>query len=338
MTSGVSRHSQLLELVRGWAAPVKENYKRFIKPLRVVYMVALVGLIAVYLVRNWAEIGEFTRDTGFTASVLVVGAVIVGKVMYSEQARMAYLLGDGPRVAAGPFYRIYTLSDMAKYIPGGVWGVAARVNSYLRLGLSGREAARVFGLEKASLIVGAGFGGAACVTLGLDGGLRGLAGFDVSIGGVGRSVELALVLMAWAGLIGLVGQAMSVANFGPAKIARIVVEHSAISVFLGLTVWIPTEAIDGNVSFWLAVGAFNIGRAVGLAAVFAPAGIGVREAVGLWVLRSQDADNVALFAFGASRVLTTVAEVLAFVVVGLVVRSGRMSLPNAETSGVIENP
>ncbi len=294
----------------------------------------LIALVGGYLVRNWGTVTDLTSDMGITALVLVILSVISAKVVYSEQARLAYHLVDGPPLGPGPFYRVYTISDMAKYVPGGVWGVAARVNSYLRFGLSGGDAARGFGFEKGNLVVGAMFGGLICTSLGLPGGLRGVLDSSIEAGWGWRTFEVATVATLWIVATWVLGRSLLRTAFRPIHVFRVIGEHSAIVFLLGLGVWLPARATGGELDLWLAVGAFNVGRAVGLVAVFAPAGLGVREAVGLWVIRGQDLDDIAVFAFGASRVLTTVAEAVTFAIVGLLVRSGSLKLP----VGLSESP
>lgn len=317
---------------------LKERYRQLIKPLRRMWTVLLVVLVLAYLARNWSRVAELSSDLGVAASAAIVAAVVAAKVVYSEQARLAYHLVDGPHLGFGPFYRVYTISDMAKYVPGGVWGVAARVNSYLRFGLSGKEAARGFSFEKGSLVAGAMFGGLACVVVGMPGGLRGLFDADSTATVPWRGFELLVVMAAWATSTWIAGRLLLRDRFEPLHVLRVIAEHSAIGVLLGIGVWIPTAAVGADLNPWLAIGAFNVGRSVGLVAVFAPAGVGVREAVGLWVLRGQDLDDIALFAFGASRLMTTIAEAATFAVVGVLVRSGRLRLPYTINESPSEGP
>lgn len=314
------------------------GYRRIARPLRVVYVAALVVVVGWYVVTNADELADLTSDMGLAAAAATVACVIGGKVVYSEQARMAYHFADAPPMGPAPFYRIYTISDMAKYLPGGVWGVAARVSSYLQLGLSGRAAARVFGFEKAALVIGAAFGGLVQASIGFDAGVLALLGADTGIGTGRRIGEVTAAVLLWAAALSAV-QVAVLGRLTPVSIVRGVVEHGLICIALGATVVIPAStAIDG-LGVFEGMAAFNLGRAVGLVAIFAPAGVGVREAVALWVLRDVASDEVALFALGASRVLTTLAEVLTFGVVALVARTGWMALPPAQGGNSIsESP
>lgn len=308
-------------------------YRRVAKPVRYVYITVLVAVVAWYAAANAEELGDLAADMGVLAAALTVGCVVLGKIVYSEQARMAYHFADAPPLGAGGFYRIYTMSDMAKYLPGGVWGVAARVNSYLRLGLTGRGAARVFGFEKAALVIGAAFGGVVLASVGFDGGVAEMLGSSARIGPARRTLEVGCALVLWVVTLAA-AQRATLGLLTPVSLVRGVVEHFAICCLLGATVVIPAAAAVDGLGVLVGMAAFNLGRAVGLVAIFAPAGVGVREAVALWVLRDAATDEVAVFALGASRVLTTVAEVITFAVVGLIVRSGAMSLPDAFDRGV----
>ena len=86
-----------------------------------------------------------------------------------------------------------------------------------------------------------------------------------------------------------------------------------MAVFLGLGVWIPLNAVNADVSPLVAIGAFSLGRGLGYAAVFAPAGIGVREAVTLWAIGPTDTSTRAVVvALAVNRVMTFVADVSSF--------------------------
>ena len=63
----------------------------------------------------------------------------------------------------------------------------------------------------------------------------------------------------------------------------------------------------------VAIGAFSLGRGLGYLAVFAPAGIGVREAVTLWALGGTPASMKAVVvALAMNRVMTFVADLASF--------------------------
>jgi uncharacterized membrane protein YbhN (UPF0104 family) len=86
-----------------------------------------------------------------------------------------------------------------------------------------------------------------------------------------------------------------------------------MAIFFGLGVWIPLEAVDAGVSPLVAIGAFSMGRGLGYLAVFAPAGIGVREVVTLWALGGSSATSQAMgIALAVNRVMTFVADLASF--------------------------
>jgi hypothetical protein len=96
-------------------------------------------------------------------------------------------------------------------------------------------------------------------------------------------------------------------------VARSIVEQVVMAAFLGLGVWIPLEAVNASVSPLVAIGAFSLGRGLGYAAVFAPAGIGVREAVTLWAIGPTDTTTRAVIvALAVNRVMTFIADVSSF--------------------------
>jgi uncharacterized membrane protein YbhN (UPF0104 family) len=96
-------------------------------------------------------------------------------------------------------------------------------------------------------------------------------------------------------------------------VLRSMSEQVIMAVFFGLGVWIPLEAVDAGIGPVVAIGAFSMGRGLGYLAVFAPAGIGVREVVTLWALGGSAGSSKAMIvALAVNRVMTFIADVGSF--------------------------
>ena len=273
--------------------------------LKAVWVVLVTVFVVRYMVRNWDSIIDVFRS--FSTAVLV-GTVIVtilGKIVISVHSQLITRV-NGREFTFRESFWMYSASDLVKYVPGGLWNALARVRLYTNMGMSGSASTKAFALEKYWMVLGALATGALALTP------DGLTAVGLSDSAVVVFVARGVLFASWVVLIWAGGRLTGNA-VDPRAVARSVVEQIVMAMFLGLGVWIPLEAVNANVSPLVAIGAFSLGRGLGYAAVFAPAGIGVREAVTLWAIGPTNTTTRAVIvALAVNRVMTFVADVSSF--------------------------
>jgi len=210
--------------------------------------------------------------------------------------------------------RIWTLSSLGKYVPGKVWATAGAVIMSQRAGASGTNALTA-ALAMQGLAVASGI--LVCGVLGI--------GAD-RIGSTGEPVLLVLAACASLGVLALLSPALVqqinavlparlpplrplsvralVAGFGTNVVAWVAYGMALIALARG--------SLPGVVlPFGEATGIFAAGYLAGLVAVITPGGLGVREGALVLLLTPLTGPRVALALAVASRVLFTVADLLA---------------------------
>ena len=273
--------------------------------LKAIWMLLVTVFVVRYMVNNWDSIADTIKSFSFLVLLLTVVVTIAGKIVISVHSQLITKL-NGREFTFRESFWMYSASDLVKYIPGGLWNALARVRLYTNMGMSATASTKAFALEKYWMVVGALATGALALT---PQGLSGLGfsdGTDVVL--VTRiALVLVWVLLTWAGGR-LTGQAVV-----PITVVRSMSEQVIMAIFFGLGVWIPLEAVDAGISPLVAIGAFSMGRGLGYLAVFAPAGIGVREVVTLWALSGSSATSQAMgIALAVNRVMTFVADLGSF--------------------------
>ena len=273
--------------------------------LKTVWVVLVTVFVVRYVVRNWDSIADVFGSFGASVLVGTVVVTVLGKIVISVHSQLITKV-NGREFTFRESFWMYSASDLVKYVPGGLWNALARVRLYTNMGMSGTASTKAFALEKYWMVLGALATGALALTP--DGlGAVGLSGSTAMVVASRAALSVAWVVLIWAGGR-LTGNAVT-----PAAVARSVVEQVVMAVFLGLGLWIPLDAVSANVSPLVAIGAFSLGRGIGYAAVFAPAGIGVREAVALWAIGPTDTTTRAVVvALAVNRVMTFVADVSSF--------------------------
>ncbi|MEA2161107.1 MAG: glycosyltransferase 2 family protein [Solirubrobacteraceae bacterium] len=248
------------------------------------------------------------------ALLVAIAAVLAAAVTWNRILR-ALGVETRPRWAG-----VFLQAQLAKYVPGGVWQYAGRV------ALSRSEDIPV-----------------KAVTMSLPIELAGtvLAGALLSLLAVGPwGLAAAALALASVFLLSVLGKAETAITAGrrwfrggdrvagavPRAIIASLIPYVAITALLGVTLWLAADALFGvpwgDLPFY--IGAFSIAWLTGLVAVFAPGGLGVREAILVALLRGRLGTADAVVLATVSRAVLTIADLLG-ACVGVLIRRSRGS-------------
>lgn len=189
------------------------------------------------------------------------------------------------RAWAGVFFQ----AQLAKYVPGTVWQYAGRAALARSYGIPLRPVGVSLPIELGAGLAAAGV--LATLLLGAPG------------------LALAAVLLAAAAALGRSSRAPRPVRVG----AGVVPLYALVSLAIGVGFWLTARSLlgvpAGDVLVY--IGAFWAAWAVGLVAVFAPGGIGVREAMLVAILHSRLGAADALVLAAVSRGILTVVDLAA---------------------------
>jgi len=270
---------------------------------------AVVAFVGRSIARNWSEFRSL-HVTLAIAPAWIAGSVVMVFLTYAMQIESwrRILAGWGQRLALGPAARTWSVANLGRYIPGKVWSVAGLVVLARRAGVEpGPAAASAFVIQAVSL--GSGVAVVAAVTPHSAPPLR------LALGGL-AAVATILVLV-WRPTALWLGRRVSpVAPLDP--LAPSAVFASTILTVLswgtyGAALWMLARGLlpDTSLPLTTAIGAFTLGYILGLLALFAPGGVGVRELVLVGLLAPFLGSGGAVAVSVASRVLLTLTEAAA---------------------------
>lgn len=189
-----------------------------------------------------------------------------------------------------PSAAIYLQAQLGKYVPGGVWQYASRGAMARAHGLSVRLVARSLPIElAATLCAGAAF---------------------------------AFLALGWWGAVAVVATIAAAATagavFGSERVffrvtAQSIPLYAVTWVAIGVSFWMTARAFlhVGATDLALYTGAFAAAWIVGLIAIYAPGGLGVREAIVVAILGPRIGSAEALVIAAASRAVFTLADLIA---------------------------
>jgi len=203
------------------------------------------------------------------------------------------LNGHVPRRALSIFFR----SQLGKYVPGGVWQFAGRAAGLGAVGVPARVAAMSMTVEVAASAAAAGI----VAVLILPFGVAAFGGVALVLGGVAG---------AWSWRRRRVQARSTVAAVRLAAAAWALPLYAAASLGYGVALWLTARSLfvvpAGDLPRF--AGAFALAWLAGLAAVFAPGGIGVREAALVALLAPMTGEGRAILVAAASRLLLTLVD------------------------------
>jgi uncharacterized membrane protein YbhN (UPF0104 family) len=274
---------------------------------------AIIAFAARSLVRNWAELRSQPLEWRIEPGWLLLSAAVVW-LMYGLliAAWRTMLVSWGQPLDGWTAARIWTVSNLGKYLPGKVWAVAGMALMSQRAGIA-PWAATGSAIILQVLAIGSG----AAVA-----GLTGRGALEAAHPGAGLALVI-LVIGAAAGVALLLwppvlGRLLRLAAPGaerrgaPARFGIFVGIAANLIAWLGYgaALWMLARGLlpSTGLAPGLAVAVFTASYLAGFLALFAPGGLGVREGLFILMLQGPLGIGAATALAVASRVLLTITE------------------------------
>jgi hypothetical protein len=281
---------------------------------RVGQLFLAVGIVFVALRMRSLWHGSHIQFSGVSWSTLAAAAILDAVAIAAAAFVWLHILR---RLGLRPRWRwagIYMQAQLGKYIPGSVWQYAGRAALAQTANIPVRLAALSLTVELTGSVIAAGL-------------LASLAGgtvaFVVTIGTT--AAVFAVVPLARRGF----------ARVRDAKARRTALRATVHTTLLYLPIWVLLGFcfwLTGRSLFHLSfgeagyyTGVFTLAWLVGLIAIFAPGGLGVREAVIVALLRSRIGTADAVLLAAVSRGLLTALDLVAGAAGAFVLRGVKAS-------------
>jgi glycosyltransferase 2 family protein len=274
---------------------------------------AIVAFAARSLVRNWEALRsqplDWRVEPGWLAlSALVVWAMYVVLIL----AWRGVLAGWGQRLDGWTAGGIWTVSSLGKYLPGKVWAVAGMALLAQRAGVPPWAAT-----GSAVVMQGLAIGTGAAVA-----GLTGREAIEAAHPGARAVLALlvagsvaAVALLLWPPFLRrllrlLAPDAEARGAPAAAGIGFGIAANLLAWMGYGLALWLLARGLlpAAGLDPLLAVAVFTASYLAGFLALFAPGGLGVREALFILMLQGPLGIGAATALAVASRVLLTITE------------------------------
>jgi hypothetical protein len=297
--------------------------KRFTKRRYVRKALIITGQIILFALIGWFvwraiqtdvdNLGEidFDFEIHWGWALAALGAVI-GTYAVLIQAWLTILLGWEQRLAYRRAARIWTISNLGRYIPGKIWTIAGLAVLAAREGVAGWAAgASAIVMQFIALATGVAVFAATGSIAGIETPIHASVLWIVAFVSVGVVAFLA-TNDALGRASRIIKPGIEVRALSPRAAVLAVVTTAVSWCTYGVALWMLARGIGvEGLTLSAAISAFTASYIMGLLIVFAPGGIGIREASIVALLTPSLGVGAALTLAVVARVLMTVAEIVA---------------------------
>ena len=292
---------------------------KLLRLVKWLWLVLVLGAVARYLWAHWNEVGPQLRTIALPRLGLALMLLIASKLLLVILSQRSVALA-GHTIPYRRMFTINALSQLAKYLPGGIWHFVGRAGYYHTDGLPLRAVTQAMIVENLWLVFSAFMAGVSNLLLYYAGGWR-------------LAVALAGLVAVWWAVLWLIRLRFSGERNWRGSLGTLGFQALTWGL-VGASLWVVLPSLDGWRSGSLAIGAFCISWVIGYVALFAPGGIGVREAAMTALLAPALSAQDALLYAAIHRFLWVAAELT----LGIVARTPLAAPPPAVGTQPSEMP
>lgn len=258
------------------------------------WLLVIFGAGILYLATNYRQIAEQLQVISPVRLLLSSAFLVAGKLLLVQLSRQSVEV-VGAEIGFRRMFYINSLSQLAKYLPGGVWHFVGRATYYHDDGIEVKRATQAIIVENIWLITSACFVGAMF--------------FALYAAETSDLLLLVVLGLAWVSLLFLMTR-WRVPDVQLMDVLYALVLQALIWICLGMSLWALIPVDGGATLVVLAIGAFGLSWAIGYMTLFAPSGLGVREAVLVALLVAFLAPAQSVIYATINRMVWVVTELL----------------------------
>lgn len=286
--------------------------RRHSKPIQYVFALVVLGFLGQYLYRGWNELAEYEFRLDWKS--LALASVLVMLVFFLIPVCWGLILRIflGVQLSWRSSIRVWYLSQISKYLPGGLWNYLSRIYLCSERDISKTKALLSIVLETILILM------AQTLTFLLS--LLFWSGNLSRTGWVLLVLPLGLLVLhprIFQGILGLAGQRM-----GLGSVPLVTIRFGNLGLLLGLY---TAGAITTGIAFFffanaiyrlplqllpVLTGIVTLSLIVSFLAPFAPNGFGVREGLLAFLLSQYMPSSMAILISLAARLWLTAGELL----------------------------
>lgn len=311
--------------------------QRWLQIVKWVWLVLVFGGAVYYFSKHFTPILGSLRNLSLFSLVLSILFVVVGKYFLTYLSLWSIEGQDWKPTFSQMFY-INAVTQLAKYLPGGIWHFVGRFGLYRNKGMTTLQSGRTMLVENLWLVLSAFCFGVMVGFTGRD--LPFLDRLPIVNSSALRSGVFLLCLLLWIVGLLLIGRFVSLKRReSPGRLVGLLLVQAVTWLCLGLGFWVLLPDRWNRELIGVGVGSFALSWVAGYLTVFAPSGLGVREAVMTALLSAYMPSVEAAVYATVARLIWIVTEIGLGIFSEIVFGSGKLAVffrlasPIAEETG-----
>jgi hypothetical protein len=298
--------------------------RRWLNIVKWAWVLIVTAGIITYFVRNHETLLAHIRNVSVPYLLLSMALLAGGKILMTRLS--IHSLWEQPwKPAFSKMFYIYSMMQLAKYLPGGIWHFVGRFGVYRANGLNNKQAGKSILVENIWLVSSAIFFGVGAIILFQRSAVLSFISIpDDPWIQAGLITGIAII---WVVSYFIVNQIVFREANQPVKVLLTLIATQVLAwLCIGAGFWVPLLAISPDLSLaGIAIGSFVLSWAAGYLTVFAPSGFGIREAVLVFLLGGIISPEVAVVYAAVNRFSWIAVEVILGIISELVFGSGKLS-------------
>lgn len=249
------------------------NREKILNILKYCWIMVVIAGAGWYFFNHFQEISKYLDSLSIFRLFACLALLLIGKMVISDITRVSLMKVDYP-IEYSEALTITTITQLGKYLPGGIWHLAGKFGFYKVKGITAKKATQAIVMENAWLLSSASLVGS--VVLLIFSGST-ICGYVPFLCGLNIRIILSILLLAvWiAGLLIFEWFFMGKKSINPKVFILVLVKQLITWLLFGVSFWLVFP--KGSDFILQAIGAFSLSWVVGYIAFFAPGGIGIRE-------------------------------------------------------------
>lgn len=257
---------------------MKINKDAILKVLKFVWVIAVVVGGVYYVIKNYAQAIQYLDSISPLKIIASVALILIVRLLNTDLVqRSLELVGWKPNFKEA--FNLVSISQLGKYIPGGVWQFVARFAAYKDNNLSVKNMGVSFLVENLWMVLGSLF--VSLFFLGISAPVTILDQFGIHLtSSLLQIISISSLVLFIISLI--VIEFVVKTEYHQPKLKNVIpqfVSQFLLWVTLGVSFFVLFSKIGSLNDLFFTIGAFGISFLAGYVAIFAPGGIGIREYV-----------------------------------------------------------
>lgn len=292
----------------------KLKNSKILNVVKWVWIAAVFVAVVLYAINNYSKVEAYFLTIHWMRFLIAMLLIIAGKMLTMQGARLS-VAAEGSYIPFWRFFSLFSLTQLGKYLPGGIWHFVGRFSTYRTEEMDTKKSLRAMITENIWLISSAFLVGLVFL-FSFNRVVLEKIGFTVTQ----SQAQLIVVglLLAWCfGLFLTQRYAQSLEHFEPRLILNVALIYLPAWLCFGVSYGLLFPEMNPTM-MGLAIGGFALSWSIGYLAVFAPGGIGVRELALTMIFTGTAYATLSPVLASAHRILWVSAELFMGLVIVVV--------------------